>query len=358
MVADMAGVSTATASRVLTNSGSVSDALRRKVLDAVRETGYVPNAAASALAKGRSQRSGGLVHNAVAFAVATTDQTSFRQNWDEIYEGVLEAADELGINVSVCMIRRAEIEQGILPPALTRIQVDGILAGFSRISGVHLMPRLAPTVLVGSEPPMPMEAPVVEADHEKGVSHLVGHIAELGHERAEFVLYDWSHSPYRRRAEAFERAASACGLRYEVTPKIQGRIEEYARGLAGRPASVRPTALVVCSDGVAVRVMQALIAEGVRVPEDLSLVGFDGHFWGSLTAAPLTTWRVHWHEMGRAALKVLLELLAHGSAPTRTQVGGELVVRGSSCPPPDGVEVTAGQVDERTAGQEEGSHVA
>lgn len=342
-VAEVAGVSTATVSRVLSNTGPTSASMRSRVLEAVRETGYVPNGAASALARRRSPRPGRLT-NTVAMAVAAAGQEGYRRTWEETCEGVLEAADELGFNVSICLIGEKEASSGLPPQALMRAPVDGILAGFSRTAGVDTLPRIAPTVLVGSAPPVPVSAPVVEADHEKGIRSLVAHLAELGHGRVEYAPWTMDHLPYRLRAAAFRQCCQERGLAARVAPPVNDRVEEYVRALLARPAAERPSALVACSDGVAVQTLHALLVEGLRVPDEMSVVGFDGRPWGADCAPPLTSWRVHWKEMGRKALRVLASLLETGDEPARTLVGGELVVRGSSAPPrrPDGQDAPFG----------------
>ena len=193
-VAAAAGASTSTVSRVLTNQGAVSDSMRRRVLDAVRETGYMPIATASALARRRSPKPG-RIHNTVALALATRGEEGFHLFWEETCEGVLTAADELELNVSICLIRPEELEDGLPPAALRRLHVDGILAGFGNMAGAQHLPRIAPTVLVGGPPVVPVKVPTVEADAEEGVRSLVNHLADLGHKRLEFVLLYESFPP-------------------------------------------------------------------------------------------------------------------------------------------------------------------
>lgn len=332
-VAAVAGASTSTVSRVLSNQGAVSEAMRRRVLDAVHSTGYLPNATASALARRRSPKPG-RVHNNVALAVAATGEEGFHRFWDETFNGVLEAADELEMNVSVCLIRPEEAEDALPPAALRRLHTDGILAGFGCWGGVRNLPRVAPTVLVGGPPAEPVAASSVEADAQAGVWRLVEHLAGLGHSRIEFVLLYETFPPYLLRAEAARKASAENGISCTVSAPVSGKVEGYVRGLLARPEGSRPTALLACNDNVAVEVLHALLAQGASVPGDMSVVGFDGRPWGEQSVPPLTSWHVHWHELGRKALHVLAELLERGTAPTRTLVGGELVVRDSTGPPP------------------------
>lgn len=336
-VAELAGTSTSTVSRVLSGRGAVSPELQRKVMELVRETGYVPNISASVKAKRRGEKRGAL--NTVALASAIGQKSSsYRGHCAAMHEGVMTAAEEMGITVVLCLVRDEDAHLARPPATLTRIQADGILAHFCGRAWAQYLPRIAPTVLVGSSPNLPVEAAVVEPDQAKGVWRLVEHLAGLGHKRIEYAPRDLTHNPYCRRGEAFEQAAEHFGLSWTVAPPVGFDVAEYAQALLARPLAERPTAVVASSDGLAVPILHALLAEGASVPDDVSVVGFDGDIAGEHSVPPLTTWRVSWLDMGRTALEVLAKMVNQDAAPSHTLLGGELVVRRSSGQVPDAGE--------------------
>jgi DNA-binding LacI/PurR family transcriptional regulator len=112
---------------------------------------------------------------------------------------------------------------------------------------------------------------------------------------------------------------------------------EYATGYAARRAGERPTAFVAVSDNRALALMRDLGRQGIRAPQDVSVVGFDGFPVGAEVHPTLTSWRPHWPDIGRTGFRLLLELASGNTVPTRTLIGGELVERESSGAPPDGV---------------------
>jgi len=328
-VARMADTSAMTVSRVLSDHASVRPELRERILKVVKETGFVPNASARALARKRAKHRG-MLHSAIALAVSEPKYHTSVTIWEEMYEGFLSSASELGLTVNMAMIRREELEQGLIPQGLANSEVDGIL--LMPIDGVNhsVLGKVAPSVVVGSRPREDCGFPAIEADARMGVKALVDHLCNLGHRRLQFVTSRLSHLPYRERAQAFETRLKELGIRGEVT-SIEGSSDAaFASRFAARPAGDRPTALVASNDGRAIELLHALLAQGVRAPVDVSVVGFDGRNFGKSSVPPLTTWHVKWRDLARLALRILVDQIQGEVVAPRTLVGGELVVRGST----------------------------
>ena len=332
-LAQMAGTSTATVSRVLANRGTVRQHLREKVLSLVRETGYVPNASASALARRRFGPQG-LRHRNLAVALLAATDTAFGRLWDETYDGILDAANELHLGVSLCLVRPDEMHNGSVPASLMRIPCDGILASHPQGYALPAFNTVAPTVLIGGTWMRDPRFPSVEQDDEAGILALLAYLRGLGHERFEFVPATLAHQAYARRAEAFRAEAARRNLSATVAEPVGDRMEAYAAEFAKRPPNARPTALMVSSDGPAVSLLHALLKAGVKTPREVSVVGFDGRPWGKDSVPPLTSWHVDWRQMGKRAVRSLVDLVSGEPPPSRILIGGNLLERDSAAPPP------------------------
>ena len=103
--------------------------------------------------------------------------------------------------------------------------------------------------------------------------------------------------------------------------------------LAARRGNGRPTALVASEDVTACRLVRALRGQGLRVPEDVSVAGFDGRIVEGEEDIRLTTWQVPWYELGRTAMRVLVDSIERESDATQTLIGGKLLVRETTCAP-------------------------
>ena len=327
-VARMAGTSKSTVSRVLANRGPVSAGMRERVLTAARTTKFVPNAAASALARSRNSRPG-FRHNSLAVAFCVTD-TGFSHFWDSTYEGLLGAAHELELGVVSCLVRQAELQRGVPPPTLARAQFDGLLILPTAQLDYHALLTFGPTVVFGRSTEDDCRLPTVAPDNRLGVATLVKHLCSLGHRRLEFVAHKTHRFTFRERIDAFGHAARGLVGDAPVRHTPDDSIEAYADDFVRRPAAERPTALMTVNDNAAIQIINALHHRGVHVPQQVSVAGFDGIAAGALCAPPLTTWQVNWHEVGRQAVRMLADMISQRTAGARVLVGGGLIPRAST----------------------------
>lgn len=332
-IGKLVGASPSTVSRALSGKRPVAPALRERILKTIRETGFTPNAAASAMGRKR-HGCAKPVCRTVAMTVFEAPEQRFLVVWEEAYQGLLEAADGLGITVTLCTLRREDVVSRSAPTALLRSVPDGIL--LTPHSGLDhaFLRKVAPVVAVGGRPTEDCDLPVVEADSPMGVHCLVRHLAGMGHRNMAFLTRDLHHLPFRARAEAFLGEVNALGLHGRVIQMGARKESAVAAEYLDAPSGTRPTAFVASHDGRAVRLLHALAEAGVRVPADVSVVGFDGRSSGETALPPLTTWHVDWRELGRVALSVIKRCVEEGPFSGRTLVGGDLVIRESSGPPP------------------------
>jgi len=318
-------VGVGTVSRVINGSASVSEATRRRVLDVVAELGYEPNATARALSTGRT-RSVGVI--APFFT---------RPSVIERLRGLAPMLAAAGYQLVLFDVERPDQRAAVFRSVIGR--VDGLLS-------ISLAPpkadqrRLAaagiPVVLVDQAHD---ELPTVTVDDVEGGRMATAYLLELGHRRIAFAgdTVDGVHgaSASSRRCVGYQRALGDAGV--PVRPDLvrlrpHGRdataIADDLLALAGPP-----TAIFAASDLQALAMLDALTARGVRVPEDVSVVGFDDVELARY--AGLTTVAQPLEDSGTRGAELLLAALDGEDVPElRQHLRLELVVRGTTAPPP------------------------
>jgi LacI family transcriptional regulator len=326
-VAQEAGVGVGTVSRVINGSSSVSEATRRRVLDVVAELGYEPNATARALSTGRT-RSVGVV--APFFT---------RPSVIERLRGVAPMLAASGYQLVLFDVERPEQRAGVFRSLIGR--VDGLLS-ISLAPPKADLRRLAaagiPLVLVDQAHD---ELPSVIVDDVEGGRLATSHLLELGHRRIAFAgdTVDGVHgaSASSRRCVGYQRALGDAGVTVRpdlVRLRPHGRAgAEIARELLELQSP--PTAVFAASDLQALAMIEALEALGRRVPDDLSVVGFDDVELARY--AGLTTVAQPLEDSGTRGAELLLSALeGEDVLQARQHLSLELVVRGTTAPPPEG----------------------
>jgi LacI family transcriptional regulator len=322
-VASRAGVSPMTVSRVVNGSGPVSPKLRSRVEQALKETGYIPNTVARNLRTRRTD----------AIALVLPDMTN--PFFTTLAHGVETAARESGISMLLANSDERDDEERRLLPMLLQRQVDGLLivpAGTGEAAVRLCRDHSVPLVVVDRRPQVP-GVDVVRADSQGGAEELGRLLVRLGHRRIA-VLSGPATVP-----TAVDRVAGFCRAlvdEADVPPPqiVHGAfsIESgRAMALAVVQGSPPPTAIFAANNFIAIGVLHALEALGIRVPDDMAVVGFDDLPQAMVTFPFLTVVAQPAYEMGRRAVGVLLERIAHPGGPARDLVlPTQLVVRRSS----------------------------
>jgi DNA-binding LacI/PurR family transcriptional regulator len=325
-VAARAGVSRSLVSLVLRNSPKVSATSREAVLRAVAELGYRPNAAARLLAERRSRTVGVLLND-------------IRQPWfADMLDGLTPALHAGGKHILLGDGRIDRMMDETLTWSFLDLGVDGfVLAGTIPVSqAITDVASKIPTVAVGG---MDLDLPhvdVVANDNHLGGTMAVRHLIEFGHTRIAHI----SGLPGVNgslRMQAYEDAMRAAGLGGHVLIETGDMSEEGGYRAAVRLLSraERPTAIFAANDMSCVGALSAAAALGVRVPEQLSLVGFDNSALARLRALWLTSVDGTAYAMGQQAARMLLTRIERPGAPGQTQLmPPRLEVRGSSGPAP------------------------
>jgi DNA-binding LacI/PurR family transcriptional regulator len=319
-VARAAGVSQSTVSLVFSGKGRgrVSEATQEHVRRCARELGYRPNVAAQALRLGSSR--------AVALLVPDITNPFFSR----VLRGAQRAAQSAAYTVALVDTgndRRWE-EQSF--EALRAGPVDGYI--LFEVSAPEGLGPEENVVLVETEAP---RRPSVRFDAEGGAAAAFAHLLELGHRRIGHLAADFDAPTFHLREAARRRMLTEAGLDPDELPRALTQITiDDARDAAGPLLDERPTAVFCDDDIVAAGVYLAARERGLRIPRDLSVVGFDDMDFARVLDPALTTVALDAEQLGATAFE-LLEARMAGRRPARRRVvlPAELLVRGSTGPP-------------------------
>jgi DNA-binding LacI/PurR family transcriptional regulator len=319
-VARLAGVSHQTVSRVLNEHPSVSDDTRRRVETAIVQLGYRRNTAARALVTRRTSTLGVVSVHTTQYGPAHT------------VFGIEEAARRAGYFINFASLR--EINRAAMRAALdhlTDASVDGIVVVApvrAAVEAVHGQRLDVPLVMVETSDRTDDLSVVV--DQVAGARMATRHLLELGHETVLHVRgpEEWVEADARARGWLAELASA----RAPVPDVLTGDWSPASGYAAGLEIARHPdiTAVFAANDQMALGVMRALHEAGRRVPDDVSIVGFDDIPEAEFFHVPLTTVRQDFTEVGRRCIERVLALIEGRSAPTRPAIQPELVVRGTS----------------------------
>ncbi len=313
-VARLAGVSTATVSRVLNTPERVNEETRRRVMDSIQRLDYKINVAARHLRTNQTRL--------IAVVIPTIAEPMINQ----VVEAVEDAAIEQGYTLLLCSTRGdLEREQAYIDLLTQQMAVDGVL---------YVSPRAAPEdVRRLAQGPAPLVlcnytidnpgTPSIWINHVSSIYQATRHLIELGHRRITLLNLDVPHyQPARMRRHGYEKALAESGLPVDASLIIEIRQPTYNTDewrvvigqLLDRPD--RPTAVVAFNDEVALEVYAACRVRELHIPRDLSVTGCDDTLLARYADPPLTTVRIPAYDLGRLAMKHLLRHI--GRKPGRT----------------------------------------
>lgn len=324
-VASRAGVSKATVSRVLSKTHTIAPETERRVLEVVRQLNYHKNVHARRLATGRSDLFG-LVISEIS-----------NPYFPEIIHGFQAEAWDRGLDVVLCnteyrsqrsqSVIQKLIESDVRGVAIMTSSLDKSVTSQLTASGIPLVfCNLSPAGRLVSN---------IAIDYQRGISQAIGHVVQLGHRRAAVIA-----GPEDNRTAVTIKHALVSGLtERKLNPLAVGhsnyRVDAGASAVRAILASPDLPTIIFCgSDLIAMGAMNALEEAGVRIPEDVSVIGIDDISFAFLTRPPLTTISVPRERLGRTAFQALermLKLKRHKGADYYLET--ELVVRKSTAPP-------------------------
>jgi len=327
-VASLSGVSKATVSNVVRGKGSVADATRTRVLSAIETLGYRPNASARSLVRQRTDVLGLLTGNlGNAFEA-------------ELLERIEQVASEHKFTTLVCTTGRNPEDEATRVEALLEQRVAGIamlqFSGDRRLMA-QLVTERVPVVMVSCWDDY---ADCVAVDDAEGLELAVGHLAELGHRRIAYLTDERVDSiTLRIRLEAFQRALLRHGAEFHpdwVLPGDSGQDGDQPESFVEFfERSGLPEAIVATNDNIAITLIEQLESRGWRVPDDVSVVGFDGSRVAALHRIGLTTIAQPVEQLAHISVELMLDRMAGEIPPQRRHVRLEpkLIVRTSTSAP-------------------------
>ena len=326
-VAAHARVSLGTVSNVLNRPEVVAERTRKRVLAAIAELGFVRNESARQLRGGGSRT--------LAYVVLDTGNPFFT----DVAQGIQDAADAVGLAVFLCNSGQDRRRQFAYLDLLEQQRVEGVLItpvdrGDERL--ILLPRRGTPVVMVDA---YSSEHCSVSVDDQAGGHLAATHLHDAGHRHIAFVGGPLSLPQVAERLAGVRRAYAENGIDATDLVVLETSALDIAEGsragtrLAGLPASRRPTAAFCANDLLALGLLQEAVRLGLRVPEDLAIVGYDDIVFAQAAAVPLTSVAQPRHLIGRiAAEMVIAEARDRGAEHEHRQVvlTPELVVRASS----------------------------
>lgn len=329
-VAEAAGVSVATVSKVINGRWGVAAETAARVRRVVDELGYVSSLGAASLRSSTTH----------VLAVLVTEIEPFSA---ELLKGVSRTVTESGYELLVYVGGPHRSDPGWEQRYVARIA--GTLADGMILVTPAAERYAAGTPLVAVDPhrgdfgarPSDATVPSVLSDNEGGARAATEHLIELGHRRIAFLGGRPDLESARRREAGFRTAMGAAGLPVDPTRVAVGSYQAEAsvgpaHALLDRPD--RPTAVFAANDVSAIEIMHVAAELGLRVPHDLSVVGFDDIPEASRTTPPLTTVAQPLQAMGARAAELLLDKIQARDVPAEVTLPTELVVRASTAAPP------------------------
>ena len=325
-VARLAAVSTATVSRTLASPQQVSPETRARVMDAVAKVGYVPNPAARSL---RSQKT-----HMVLVALPDLSNIFFSQ----VLRGIEEELFAAGYGMVIGGLNGDPEKEARFAAFAAAGQVDGVLLLNGHLFRQNGEPGAGPAQLgvpmVGlCEAIEDTDIPQIEVDNRAAACRMTEYLADLGHREIAYICGPANNVLERERFAGYRDGLARANLPLDPAIVWPGdwKLETGAAAGAQILASARrPTAVFCSNDEMAIGLLRVLVSAGVRVPEDMSVAGFDDIEFATMASPALTTVHQPRRELGRQGASVLLELLRGGMPPRRIRLYTDLIERAST----------------------------
>jgi LacI family transcriptional regulator len=321
MVAERAGVSPSTVSRILNGTAVVSDDKRAAVDQAIAKLGFVPNPVARGLAGGRT------------LSIGVVSQAIDSPFYGAALRGIETALDAAGYSPLFMSGHWHADEEARCIEVLRSRRVDGLIVLTGRLadSALRSVARSLPVVVTGRN----LKAPnlvSMDFDNREGARQATRHLIDLGHRRIAFIAGDAQHPDAVDRQRGYQLALESAGLRLDPALVVQGNFSEHSGLLAAErllQARARFSAIFAANDQMAVGAALGLHRHGRRVPDDVSLVGFDDLAGSLYMVPPLSTVHNPIQEIGQLAARAMLSLLA-GERPQVEVPAPRLIAREST----------------------------
>lgn len=342
-IARLAGVSRSTVSRVINNYGNIPEETRKKVMKVIEEYHYHPNSNARVLAGKKTDTIGLFI---VSIAEKDNVNRVYRNNYfSPFIDAVIDTANANGIFVLVHSIYTSR-DYGKIKQAFLEKRIDaGILVGTEKDLDVvvDVAAMGYPLAIIDYSPDDIIQLvkngriSVINSMDEEGTRNMIQYLLGLGHREIGILAGRMSTYSGNIRYQAYQKILLENQLTRRPEWDLKGEFikktaEQEVAGLIRR--GKLPTALFCCNDDMALSAMEVLVKEGIRVPEDISITGFDDVMPGSLVKPALTTVRVPIYAMAKKAVECVLAMMGETTRSISTHtMETELIIR-ESCQKP------------------------
>ncbi len=323
-VAEKAGVSATTVSHVVNKTRFVSEDVCERVKAAMRDLNYRPNSLARSLRRGETHTLGLILPD------------SANPFFAEVGHAIESAAFGRGYSVILCNTENDQNKERLYTEVLENKQVDGIIfvgAGENRESISEIVRDGLPLVVVDRDMGS-LDLDTVTTDNHQGGMLATQHLLALGHRVIACISGPSNITPSAERVTGYQDALKQAGIALQPALEARGDFHApsgYSAALVLLALSPRPTAIFVCNDMMAIGALRAAAQLGLRIPEDVAVVGFDDIELALYTTPPLSTIAQPKQEIGKLAVQLILERM--GSVllqPRRCVLPTRLVIRASS----------------------------
>ena len=330
-IATRTGVSVSTVSRVLNGHSGVSSEVRERVLETAGELDYTPNAAARTLVLKRS--------HLIAVVIRTGDDREFEHPFYQVVlDGIKHHATKRGYDLYI-LSHAGEIYGDDSDYFVTRVrrhQAEGaVVMGVREKDIEELVKMELPVVTVDFEPTGKLEKKVgfVQSDNYAGAEQATTHLVSLGRKRIAYIAGELYTAPGMKRLAGYRNALERADMPFRDEYVVEGDFTSESGCKAMKKLLAleeRPDAVFVACDMMALGAIRAAHDLGLRIPEDVAIVGFDDIHFASLSVPALTTIRQRKEEIGEKACEALIDLIEGRRAePPRVTLPVDLVVRES-----------------------------
>ena len=326
-VAERANVSIATVSRTINHVPTVNAKMAKRVWEAIRELNYFPNTQARALVSGRTR----------LFGLIVSEITN--PFFPELIQGFEDIAVENGYEILVSSTNYDPPRMALCIRRMLERKAEGVAVmtfGIEEPLLDQLAERNIPLVFVDQGPDRPAIS-LLKVDYHHGIRQGVQHLAALGHRNIAFITGPARLHSAQSRLSAFSKSLNECGITINQEWIVEGdhTLEGGIRAMEKLLETSRlPTAVMCSNDMTAIGVLHKVYRAGLRVPDDLSIIGFDDIQMARVTIPPLTSIQMSRLELARAAVTALREHVENTNPHREYKIDTKLVVRESTGYPP------------------------
>jgi len=326
-IADQAGVSRSTASRVVNNQPNVSEKARKRVLHVIQETNFHPNAAARTLASQRSWVIGLVLPQSVSNFF--TDPY-----YPHVIKGIAQACNQKNYTLALFLVGTKEDEENVYPRIARKGFLDGVVVQSGHHGDQGIIGRMVDMkipMIVAGRPFRSDNVTYLDIDNVHSAYIAVNHLVRLGRRRIATITGPVNSTVGQDRLEGYRKALAERGMDFDVTLVADGDFTEVGGYYAMQKLlPAKPDAVFAASDTMAIGAMRAVKDANLKIPDEIAFVGFDDLPIASYASVPLTTIRQPVVQFGICAIETLIDMIENRiTQPSHIIMNTELIIRAS-----------------------------